>query len=60
MTMEKKTYITPALTTVPLNPVSMIATSLGNGTTSFASVQDAADGEYGDTKYEDDYDLWDE
>jgi len=57
--MDKKVYITPALMTVPLSHVSMIATSLGDGTTDFGS-QEGEDGEYGDAKGSGDFDLWDE
>jgi len=58
--MDKKVYITPALMTVPLSPVSMIATSLGDGTTDLSDAPEGEAGEYGDTKGSGDFDLWDE
>ena len=56
----KKIYISPAVEVVALSHVNMIAQSIGDGTTEFEGVQDGDSGEYGDTKADKGWDIWNE
>jgi len=52
MTMEKKTYIAPSMVSCQLN--------LKDGLLLYTSTTKASSAAEVETKYEDDYDLWDE